>query len=74
MGDRDWSFAGDPPAALADEQGDKKADYDGRQGLAISRQHHPVLKLQDGRQEEIIMGDKDWRFPGIPAANLKARS
>ena len=24
------------------------------------RQHHEVLKLQEGRQEEIVMGDKDW--------------
>ena len=41
-----------------------------RQGLAISRdpqQHHLVPKLQEGRQEEIMMGGYSCRFPGTPA-------
>ena len=54
-----------------------RADYDGRQELAMSwecRHHHPVPKLQEGRQEEIMMGDnscrtcRTWRWQswGIP--------
>ena len=36
-----------------------RADYDGRQDLAISqdpRHHHPAPKLQEGRQEQIVTG------------------
>ena len=28
------------------------------------RHHHPIPKLQDRRQEEIMMGDKNLRVPG----------
>ena len=53
-----------------------RADSDGRQDLVGNpgttrdpRQHHPVPvpKLQEWRQEEIMMGDKTWRFPKTPA-------
>ena len=27
------------------------------------RQHDPVLKLEEGREEESMMGGKNWRFP-----------
>ena len=42
----------------------------GIKGLAISQDPHhcPVPKLQEGRQEEILMGDKDWRLPEGPPA------
>ena len=58
-----------------------RAGYDGRQGLAISRhprrQHHwdhPAPKLREGRQEEILMGDKDWRFPGTPGTTSSSKA
>ena len=38
----------------------------GRQRLAISRQHHPGSQLQKERPEEMIMGEKDLRFPWDP--------
>ena len=51
-----------------------RGDYDGRQELASfrdPRHHHPVPKvhkLQEGRQGEIMMGDKNLQvFPGAPA-------
>ena len=45
-----------------------RGGYDGRQGLAIPgdpQQHHPLLKLQEGGQEEweIMVGHKVGRLP-----------
>ena len=58
------------PLAPSGSQATKRetrGNYRWRQGLAISgtpQQHHPVVKLQKARQEEIIMGVKAWPFPG----------
>ena len=33
--------------------------------------HHSVPKLEQGRQEEIMIGDKNWRFPaGTPGTTI----
>ena len=34
------------------------------------RQHHKVPQLQEGRQEKIFMGDKDWQFRHHPVRKL----
>ena len=47
---------------------------DRRQGLAVSldtRQHHSVPKLQERRLEEIIVREKDRRFPAIPGTTMR---
>ena len=47
--------------------GSQMGDKDWR--LVISRdplQHHPVPKLQEGRLQEIMTGDKHWPFVGGP--------
>ena len=55
-------------------------DYPGRQELAIfrdPRHHHPapkLHKLKEGRQEEIMMGDKTWRFRGTPGTTKSRTS
>ena len=35
------------------------------------RHQHPVPKLQEGRQEEIMMGDKNLRVPGTPGSAIR---
>ena len=48
--------------------------------LAISRdpRHHQpaakLQKLQEGNQEEIMMGDKNLRVPGTPGATIQLPS
>ena len=63
MGDKDWQFAGTPGSTIRFSSFKmQKGDYVWRQGLAICRnprRHHTVLKLQEGRQEETMMGDKN---------------
>ena len=55
-----------------------RGEYDGRQELAISWDpwHHqpaPKLhKLPEGRHEEIMMGDKTWRFRGTPGTTINS--
>ena len=59
-----------PPSSSQAARIMTRGDDDGRQNLAISRDpwhHHPALKLQEGKQEQIIMGDKTWPFPGPSA-------
>ena len=74
--DCDCRTADNFPEALAAASGSQAArrDSDKRQGLAIprgSRQHHPALKLRERKQEEIVMGDKDWQFPGSPGRTIR---
>ena len=44
----------------------------GRQGLGILREPlaAPSGDNQEGRQKEIMMGDKDWGFPGTPGSTI----
>ena len=45
-----------------------RGDHDGRQGPPAVLAEGS--KLQDGRQEEIMVGDTDWRFPGTPGSTI----
>ena len=62
----------DPPPPLSGSQATRsktRGGYDGSQELASSRDpwhHHPSPKLQDRRQEEVMMRDKNLRVPGTP--------
>ena len=67
VGDKDWRFPGPsaaPCGSPAPARKEATKDCDTRQGLAISRdprQHHLVPRLQEGRQEESMMRDRDCR-------------
>ena len=77
MGDKDWRFSRTPatPSGFQATRKETRRDCDGRPGLAISldtrdpRHYHPVPKLQEGRQGEIMMGDKAWR-PGSSGTTI----
>ena len=68
------------PAPLSGSQvtrSETRGDYDGRQELAIfrdPRHHHPAPKLQEGRQEEIMMGDKNLGVPATKGTTIRLPS
>ena len=78
--DCDWKqglAVSGPPAAPNGYQAQKGRQQEIMMGgnkdwrfLARPRRHHPVLKLQEGRQEDIMMRDNDWRFPGTPGSTI----
>ena len=79
MGDKNWRFPGTPapPPSSQATRRKTRGGYDWRQGLAISRDHGrqgPVPKLQEERQEEVMLGDRDWRFPGTPGTTILRQS
>ena len=78
-----------PPSGSQATRREPRGDSDGRQDWRYPRRHHPVPKLQDEReekimmedwrfpqtprerQEEILMGDKDWRFPWTTGTTIR---
>ena len=64
MGEKNLRVFGSPGATIrfpTSKKGDT-GDYDGRQERASSldtQHHHPAPKLQEWRQEEVMMGDKN---------------
>ena len=62
MGDKNLRVPGTPGTTMGSQaaRSETRRDYDWRQDLTSSRgprHHHPVPKLQEGRQEEFMMGD-----------------
>ena len=78
MEDKNLRVPGHParPSSSQATQATKRetrGDYDGRQEMPISRDHphhHPAPMLQEGRQEEIMMGDKNLRVPVTPGTTI----
>ena len=75
MGDKTWQFRGTPgptiwlPSYTSYKKGDKRRLR--RETKTCDsldpKHHHPALKLhklQEGRQEEIMMGDNNYEFFG----------
>ena len=79
-GRQELASSRDPPAPQSGSQAarrETRGDHDGRQELASSRDppHYPLVpKLQEGRQEEIMMGDKNLRVPGTPSTTIRLPS
>ena len=75
MGDKNLRFPGAPaPPGSQATRIDTRGDYDGITELPSSRDsrhHHPVPKLQEGRQEEITIGDIHLRVPGTPGTTTR---
>ena len=71
MGDNAWRFPGNHKSRTPTVN--CLVNFDGRQDLTssrASRRHHPVPDLQERRQEEIMMGDKNLRVPGSPGTTI----
>ena len=64
-----------PPSGSQATRMETRGDYDGRQEeMPISRHHrhhHPAPKLQERKQDQIMMGDKTWQFPGTPGTTIR---
>ena len=63
MEDKNWRVPATPapPSGTQATRRETSGDYDGRQGLAISRnpQHHAAPKLQEGETREDINGRQE---------------